>query len=109
MSRRAFHQFGQPRVQQMTHRENNNCGNNKILKGPDNAIEIEDDGDDEEDDRKMPSNSPAESDATTACVFEADFSTKVNTCLAVAGLGVLGDEAALVQVGHIRRDRCRRP
>ena len=93
----------------MTHRENNNCGNNKLLKGPDDAIEIEDDGDDEEDDRKMPSNSPAESDATTACVFEADFSTKVNTCLAVAGLGVIGDEAALVQVGHIRRDRCLRP
>ena len=92
----------------MTHRENNNCGNNELLKGPDDAIEIEDDGEDEEDDRKMPSNFPTGSEAATSCVFEADFATKVNACLAVAGLvGVLGEETALVD--HFRRDRCRRP
>ena len=91
----------------MTHRENNNCGNNELLKGPDDAIEIEDDGEDEEDDRKMPSNFPTGSEAATSCVFETDFSTKVNACLAVAGMGVLDEEAALVD--HFRRDRCRRP
>ena len=90
----------------MTHRENNNCGNNKLLKGPDDAIEIEDDGDDEEDDRKMPANFPTGSESATSGVFETDFSTKVNACLAMAGLGVLGEETALVD--HFLRDRCRR-